>query len=208
MSARRSAPLTRNKSKRPPVLCHPEHSEGSLLAPIKDPSLALGMTPHLWAGDAVSFPRVDAAGDELQWRNLRTRRPKTSGCTNIQDCPPRRRHIGSHGESTWLPGGGARSRRQPRPGDAEPRCGGCSLRSALCGRLSRRDRAGWHIAVAPPLTDAGSERRPPHFAEGFGLSLINPKGYAAMAVLFSGFVLVRERFEIDLRLKRLPRSRS
>jgi threonine/homoserine/homoserine lactone efflux protein len=59
----------------------------------------------------------------------------------------------------------------------------------------------WHIAVAPPLTDAGSERRPPHFVGGFGLSLINPKGYAAMAALFSGFVLVRERFELDVMLK-------
>ncbi|WIM13431.1 LysE family transporter [Enhydrobacter sp.] len=59
----------------------------------------------------------------------------------------------------------------------------------------------WHIAVAPPLTDTGSERRPPHFAGGFGLSLINPKGYAAMAALLSGFVLVRERFELDVMLK-------
>jgi threonine/homoserine/homoserine lactone efflux protein len=59
----------------------------------------------------------------------------------------------------------------------------------------------WHIAVAPPLTDTGGERQPPRFAGGFGLSLINPKGYAAMAALLSGFVLVRERFELDVMLK-------
>lgn len=33
------------------------------------------------------------------------------------------------------------------------------------------------------------------------LSLVNPKGYAAMAALFSGFVLVRERLELDAAAK-------
>ena len=39
--------------------------------------------------------------------------------------------------------------------------------------------------------------RPPSFLGGFGLSLVNPKGYAAMAALFSGFVLLRERLALD-----------
>jgi threonine/homoserine/homoserine lactone efflux protein len=44
------------------------------------------------------------------------------------------------------------------------------------------------IATAPPLTDK-EERRPPRFADGVFLSLVNPKGYAAMAALFSGFAV-------------------
>ena len=59
----------------------------------------------------------------------------------------------------------------------------------------------WRIATAPPLTDAAARRRPPRFLDGLGLSLINPKGYAAMAALFSGFVLVKERLELDAVLK-------
>ena len=34
-----------------------------------------------------------------------------------------------------------------------------------------------------------------------GLSLINPKGYAAMAALFSGFVLLRSSVALDVALK-------
>ena len=58
----------------------------------------------------------------------------------------------------------------------------------------------WRIATAPPLGDTapGSE---PSFAAGVALSLINPKGYAAMAALFSGFVLIRGRPELDAALK-------
>jgi threonine/homoserine/homoserine lactone efflux protein len=59
----------------------------------------------------------------------------------------------------------------------------------------------WRIATAPPLTDAAGDRRPPTFLGGLGLSLINPKGYAAMAALFSGFVLVRERLAVDVAAK-------
>jgi threonine/homoserine/homoserine lactone efflux protein len=59
----------------------------------------------------------------------------------------------------------------------------------------------WRIATAPPLGEAAAEREPPSFAAGLGLSLINPKGYAAMAALFSGFVLVRERVAFDAGLK-------
>jgi threonine/homoserine/homoserine lactone efflux protein len=59
----------------------------------------------------------------------------------------------------------------------------------------------FRIATAPPLAEgAGSERRP-SFAGGLFLSLVNPKGYAAMAALFSGFVLVRERLALDAVLK-------
>jgi threonine/homoserine/homoserine lactone efflux protein len=53
------------------------------------------------------------------------------------------------------------------------------------------------IAMAPPLGEGGGHHRPPSFAGGFFLSLVNPKAYAAMAALFSGFVLVRERLEVD-----------
>jgi len=59
----------------------------------------------------------------------------------------------------------------------------------------------WRIATAPPLAESDGERRPPSFAGGFALSLVNPKGYAAMAALFSGFVLLRERLALDAGLK-------
>jgi threonine/homoserine/homoserine lactone efflux protein len=59
----------------------------------------------------------------------------------------------------------------------------------------------WRIATAPPLSAAASDRRPPTFAGGFVLSLINPKGYAAMAALFSGFMLLRDRLVLDAGIK-------
>ena len=59
----------------------------------------------------------------------------------------------------------------------------------------------WRIATAPPLAADGGERQSPSFLGGFGLSLVNPKGYAAMAALFSGFVLLRERLALDATLK-------
>jgi threonine/homoserine/homoserine lactone efflux protein len=49
----------------------------------------------------------------------------------------------------------------------------------------------WRIATAPPLTARAADLAPPSFAGGVMLSLVNPKGYAAMAALFSGFVLAR-----------------
>jgi threonine/homoserine/homoserine lactone efflux protein len=55
----------------------------------------------------------------------------------------------------------------------------------------------WRIATAPPLTEQAEERQPPGFLGGLALSLINPKGYAAMAALFSSFVLVRGRLALD-----------
>jgi threonine/homoserine/homoserine lactone efflux protein len=57
------------------------------------------------------------------------------------------------------------------------------------------------IAMAPPLTETAEQRSPPSFAAGAFLSLVNPKGYAAMAALFSGFVLVRERLAFDIAAK-------
>lgn len=56
------------------------------------------------------------------------------------------------------------------------------------------------IAMAPPLAD-DDERRRPSFAGGVFLSLVNPKGYAAVSALYSGFVLVRERIELDAAAK-------
>jgi threonine/homoserine/homoserine lactone efflux protein len=55
----------------------------------------------------------------------------------------------------------------------------------------------WRIASAPPLGDSAGQGKPPSFVAGVMLSLVNPKGYAAMAALFSGFVLVRERIAVD-----------
>ena len=55
----------------------------------------------------------------------------------------------------------------------------------------------WRIATAPPLGADKGDRQSPSFLGGFGLSLVNPKGYAAMAALFSGFVLVRDRLALD-----------
>ena len=59
----------------------------------------------------------------------------------------------------------------------------------------------WRIATAPPLAADTAERRTPTLAGGLLLSLINPKGYAAMAALFSGFVLVQERLALDVVVK-------
>jgi len=59
----------------------------------------------------------------------------------------------------------------------------------------------YRIAIAPPLSEATAQQSPPSFAAGLLLSLINPKGYAAMAALFSGFVLVRERIMLDVAVK-------
>lgn len=57
------------------------------------------------------------------------------------------------------------------------------------------------IATAPPLSDESGQRRQPSFGAGLLLSLINPKGYAAMAALFSGFVLLREQLALDATVK-------
>ena len=61
----------------------------------------------------------------------------------------------------------------------------------------------WRIATAPPLTKGSGRGRQPSFAGGVFLSLVNPKGYAAMAALFSGFQLVPGRLELDAAAKTL-----
>lgn len=50
----------------------------------------------------------------------------------------------------------------------------------------------WRIATAPPLSALPGERRttPPPWYAGVLLSLANPKAYAAMAALFSGYTLL------------------
>jgi threonine/homoserine/homoserine lactone efflux protein len=57
------------------------------------------------------------------------------------------------------------------------------------------------IATAPPLAEAGDDRRPPSFFGGVLLNLANPKAYAAMAALFAGFVLVDQQPALDAALK-------
>lgn len=57
------------------------------------------------------------------------------------------------------------------------------------------------IATAPPLSADSEQRRPPSFGGGLFLSLVNPKGYAAMAALFSGFVLMPDRLALDAAAK-------
>jgi threonine/homoserine/homoserine lactone efflux protein len=59
----------------------------------------------------------------------------------------------------------------------------------------------FRIATAPPLEETAAQRRPPSFSGGVFLSLVNPKAYAAMAALFSGFVLARERLALDVAAK-------
>jgi threonine/homoserine/homoserine lactone efflux protein len=61
----------------------------------------------------------------------------------------------------------------------------------------------WRIATAPPLADDADGRREPSFTAGVLLSLINPKGYAAMAALFSGFVLIKAAPALDAAFKLL-----
>ncbi|MCC7274671.1 MAG: LysE family transporter [Alphaproteobacteria bacterium] len=66
------------------------------------------------------------------------------------------------------------------------------------------------IATAPPLGASPPGAPPPaarpaagrpSFAGGLFLSLVNPKGYAAMAALFSGFVLVKGHLALDAAAK-------
>jgi threonine/homoserine/homoserine lactone efflux protein len=59
----------------------------------------------------------------------------------------------------------------------------------------------WRIATAPPLGDEAGQRAAPTFVAGLLLSLVNPKGYAAMAALYSGFVLVQDGLALDIALK-------
>ena len=59
----------------------------------------------------------------------------------------------------------------------------------------------WRIASAPPLSAGEAKRAPPSFGAGIFLGVGNPKAYAAMAALFSGFTLVRAAPVHDAALK-------
>ena len=59
----------------------------------------------------------------------------------------------------------------------------------------------WRIAAALPLDEGGGGRAAPTFVAGLLLSLVNPKGYAAMAALYSGFALVTGNLAVDMTLK-------
>lgn len=61
----------------------------------------------------------------------------------------------------------------------------------------------YRIATAPPLAEDAHESSRPSFLGGAFLSLVNPKAYAAMAALFSGFVLVAGRPAVDAGVKLL-----
>ncbi|MGI9412585.1 MAG: LysE family translocator [Hyphomicrobiales bacterium] len=57
------------------------------------------------------------------------------------------------------------------------------------------------IATAPPLTEDAGDGNAPSLMGGVFLALANPKAYAAMAALFSGFVLIAHRPEMDAVVK-------
>lgn len=59
----------------------------------------------------------------------------------------------------------------------------------------------WKIAMAPPLAEAGPERPAPSIADGLLLSLVNPKGYAAMLALFASHTLIAASLLSDAALK-------
>lgn len=59
----------------------------------------------------------------------------------------------------------------------------------------------WRIATAPPLSEGAAERTPPTVAAGLLLSMVNPKGYVAMAALYSGFTLLPGQLAVDVALK-------
>jgi threonine/homoserine/homoserine lactone efflux protein len=59
----------------------------------------------------------------------------------------------------------------------------------------------WRIATAPPLANGTDRGTAPSFPAGVLLSLVNPKAYAAMAAVFSGFVLVDGAMVIDAMAK-------
>ncbi len=55
----------------------------------------------------------------------------------------------------------------------------------------------YRIATTPPLAKDAGQRPRPSFAGGVLLALVNPKAYAAMAAMFSGFVLIDGRPGLD-----------
>jgi threonine/homoserine/homoserine lactone efflux protein len=59
----------------------------------------------------------------------------------------------------------------------------------------------WKIATAPPLSECGPERPAPSLTDGLLLSLVNPKGYAAMLALFASHTLIAAGLVSDAALK-------
>ena len=57
------------------------------------------------------------------------------------------------------------------------------------------------IATAPPLGETADETKGPSVLGGLLLSFANPKGYAAMVALFSGFTLITGEPMADTALK-------
>ncbi len=56
----------------------------------------------------------------------------------------------------------------------------------------------WKIATAPPMGQlAQTDSTPPRLIDGVFVTLANPKAYAAMAALFSGYVLIAGNPLID-----------
>ncbi|MES1151138.1 MAG: LysE family transporter [Dongia sp.] len=59
----------------------------------------------------------------------------------------------------------------------------------------------WRIATAPPLSERAATGPAPSVVAGLMLSLVNPKGYAAMLALFAGHVILEGRLLADAALK-------
>jgi threonine/homoserine/homoserine lactone efflux protein len=59
----------------------------------------------------------------------------------------------------------------------------------------------YRIATSPPLTANAKPGAEPKWFEGVLLSLVNPKGYAAMAAMFSTFTLLHSNAVADGALK-------
>ena len=55
----------------------------------------------------------------------------------------------------------------------------------------------YRIATAPPLVEKTQEQNRPSFTGGVLLAFANPKGWAAMTALFSGFVLIEENLVLN-----------
>jgi len=59
----------------------------------------------------------------------------------------------------------------------------------------------WKIAMAPPLATADADAKAPSLTDGLLLSLVNPKGYAAMLALFASHTLIATSLVTDAALK-------
>ena len=59
----------------------------------------------------------------------------------------------------------------------------------------------YRIATAPPIGETATSGRTPGFIAGFLLGIINPKGYAVFAALFSGFVVLPDDVFTDALVK-------